>query len=79
MAKPLSEDLRSRLIAAVNGGLSRRAAAKRFGVGAATAIRWGSGLAGHRHDPSQTARRGQTLASHRGLSSGHPGGDRGPG
>jgi len=40
MAKPLSEDLRSRLIAAVNGGMSRRAAAKRFGVGAATAIRW---------------------------------------
>jgi transposase len=40
MAKTLSEDLRSRLIAAVEGGMSRRAAAARFGVGVATAIRW---------------------------------------
>jgi transposase len=40
MAKPLSEDLRSRLIAAVESGMSRRAAAARFGVAAASAIRW---------------------------------------
>jgi transposase len=40
MTKSLSEDLRSRVIAAVEGGLSRRAAAARFGVGAASAIRW---------------------------------------
>lgn len=40
MARPLSEDLRSRLIAAVDGGMSRRAAAKRFGVAAASAVRW---------------------------------------
>lgn len=40
MARPLSEDLRSRLIAAVNGGMSRRAAAERFGVAAASAVRW---------------------------------------
>ena len=40
MAKTLSEDLRSRLIAAVEGGQSRRAAADRFGVAAATAVRW---------------------------------------
>jgi transposase len=40
MAKPLSEDLRSRLIAAVDGGMSRRAAAERFGVAAASAVRW---------------------------------------
>jgi transposase len=40
MAKPLSEDLRSRLIAAVEGGMSRRAAAERFGVAAASAVRW---------------------------------------
>jgi transposase len=40
MGKPLSEDLRSRLIAAVDGGLSRRAAAERFGVAAASAVRW---------------------------------------
>jgi len=40
MTRPLSEDLRSRLIAAVDGGMSRRAAAKRFGVAAASAVRW---------------------------------------
>ena len=40
MAKTLSEDLRSRVIAAVVAGASRRAAAERFGVGVATAIRW---------------------------------------
>jgi len=40
MARTLSEDLRSRLIAAVEGGMSRRAAAKRFEVAAASAIRW---------------------------------------
>jgi transposase len=40
MARPLSEDLRTRLIAAVEGGMSRRAAAERFGVAAASAIRW---------------------------------------
>ena len=40
MLKSLSEDLRSRLIAAVDGGMSRRAAAERFGVAAASAVRW---------------------------------------
>ena len=40
MAQPLSMDLRSRLLAAVDGGMSCRAAAIRFGVAASTAIRW---------------------------------------
>jgi transposase len=40
MGKPLSLDLRSRLVGAVVSGMSRRAAAERFGVGAATAVRW---------------------------------------
>ena len=40
MAKTLSEDLRSRVIAAVNNGMSRNAAAKRFGVAVSTAVRW---------------------------------------
>jgi len=40
MTKSISADLCSRVIAAVDGGLSRRAAAERFGVGTATAIRW---------------------------------------
>jgi transposase len=40
MSKPLSNDLRLRLVAAVDGGMSRRAAAERFGVAASTAVRW---------------------------------------
>ena len=40
MAKTLSEDLRTRLIVAVDAGMSRRAAAQRFGVGVASAVRW---------------------------------------
>ena len=40
MAKSLSIDLRKRVIAAIDGGLSCRAAAERFGVSAASAIRW---------------------------------------
>lgn len=40
MAKSLSEDLRERLITAVEAGTSRRAAAARFGVSAASAVRW---------------------------------------
>jgi transposase len=40
MGKPLYTDLRSRLITAVAGGLSRRAATERFGVSAASAVRW---------------------------------------
>jgi transposase len=40
MAKPLSIDLRERVVAAVSGGLSRRQAAERFGVSAASAVRW---------------------------------------
>ena len=40
MAKTLSEDLRIRVIVAVDAGMSRRAAAQRFGVGVASAVRW---------------------------------------
>ncbi|MFN3647885.1 MAG: IS630 family transposase, partial [Gemmobacter sp.] len=40
MGKPLSMDLRTRALAAVDGGMSRRAAAKRFGVGVSSVIRW---------------------------------------
>ena len=40
MAKTLSEDLRVRVIAAVEDGLSRHAAAARFGIGVASAVRW---------------------------------------
>ena len=40
MTKPLSNDIRERLVSAVDGGLSRRSAAKRFRVAASTAIKW---------------------------------------
>ena len=40
MGKPLSMDLRARALAAVHGGMSRRAAAKRFGVSVSSVIRW---------------------------------------
>jgi len=40
MAKAYGEDLRGRVIAAVLGGMSRRAAAARFEVGVTTAILW---------------------------------------
>jgi transposase len=40
MAKALSTDLRERVIAAVGSGMSRHAAAARFGVSAASAVRW---------------------------------------
>ena len=40
MTKPLSGDLRERLIQAVVAGMSRRAAADRFGVAASTAVKW---------------------------------------
>ncbi|WP_188723030.1 helix-turn-helix domain-containing protein, partial [Nitratireductor aestuarii] len=40
MGHVLSMDLRVRLLAAIEGGLSCRAAAARFGVAPSTAIRW---------------------------------------
>jgi transposase len=39
MAKPLSMDLRVRLVGAIAAGMSRRAAAERFGVAASAAIK----------------------------------------
>jgi transposase len=40
MARMLSQDLRDRVIAAIDRGLSCRAAADRFGISASSAIRW---------------------------------------
>lgn len=39
MPRPLSNDLRARLVRAVNGGLSRNAAAKKFEVSVSTVIK----------------------------------------
>lgn len=40
MGRALSVDLRERVMAAVDGGMSCRAAAARFAVGVSSAIRW---------------------------------------
>jgi transposase len=40
MAAAYSQDLRERVILAVEGGMSRRAAAERFGVSESAAIKW---------------------------------------
>ena len=40
MAKPYSEDLRERVVAAVEGGLSRRQAAALFKLGISTVVHW---------------------------------------
>lgn len=63
MAKSLSEDLRSRLIAAVDGGMSRRGAAERFGVSVASAIRWLREW--HATGATRAKPRGGDLRSHR--------------
>ena len=40
MGQPLSMDLRTRLLSAIDAGMSCRSAAVRFGVAPSTAIRW---------------------------------------
>jgi len=40
MGKPYSMDLRARVVAAIEGGMSTRAAAARFSIGIATAGAW---------------------------------------
>jgi transposase len=40
MARTPSQDLRDGVVAAIDGGLSCRAAAARFGVSVSSAIRW---------------------------------------
>jgi transposase len=40
MGKPYSVDLRERVVAAIEGGISRNQAAKQFGVAISTAIGW---------------------------------------
>lgn len=40
MGSPMSNDLRERVVGAIEGGLSRRAAAAKFDVSIASAVRW---------------------------------------
>ena len=63
MGKTLSTDLRVRVIAAVEAGMSRTAAAARFGIAVATAVRW---LRAWRETGATTARpKGGDLRSRR--------------
>jgi len=40
MTKSLSKDIRERVVSAVECGMTRRSAAKRFGIAPSTAIKW---------------------------------------
>ena len=63
MAKTYGDDLRSRVIAAVDGGMTRTAAAARFEVGKATAIAW---LRAWRDEGRSSAKpKGGDMRSHR--------------
>ena len=62
MGKPLSMDLRERVVRAITGGLSRRAAAARFGVSAASAVRW-AGLQRDHGKPAAKPQGGDTRSA----------------
>ncbi|WP_156362147.1 IS630 family transposase [Sphingomonas sp. Leaf208] len=70
MARALSVDLRNRVVAAIAGGLSRRQAAVRFGVSAASAIRWQQLATQHGTPAPQQQggdRRSMRIEAHAGL------------
>ncbi len=69
MTKPLSIDIRERVISAVDGGMSRRSAATRFGIAASTAIKWVAQWrrTGHvRPRPQGGNKRSQPIEAHAG-------------
>jgi transposase len=69
MTRALSDDLRGRVLGAVAGGMSARAAAKRFGVGASTAIAWADRQRCHGEVSArrQGKPRGSRLDAHKGF------------
>jgi transposase len=73
MAKALSLDLRTRVLAAISSGLSCRRAAIRFGVSASSAIRWRA-LQGVQGDAKPKAaggdRRSMRIERHAGVIGG---------
>ena len=65
MARAYGEDLRGRVLAAAAGGASARAAATRFGVAIATAVRWvARAREGERDARRQGRPRGSQLDAH---------------
>jgi transposase len=64
IARALSNDLRSRVLAPSAGGMSARSAAARFGIGISTAIAW---IAGARQGQLTPAKQGRRGGSHLGA------------
>jgi transposase len=65
MARALSDDLRSRVLAASDNGMSARSAAARFGIGISTAISWiASARQGQLSAAKQGRRGGSRLDAH---------------
>jgi len=58
MARALSNDLRSRVLAASAGGMSARSAAAQFGIGISTAIAWMASARQGQLTPVKQGRRG---------------------
>ena len=56
--RPLSNDLRERVVAAVDGGESCRSVAARFGVAAATVVKWSQ-----RYRATRSVRRARSAAT----------------
>ncbi len=78
MAQALSDDLRRRVVAAVmEGGMSRRGAAQRFGIAPSTAIKWVDACRPDRQLPARAAGRRPALAADRGAGRGGARPDRG--
>lgn len=67
MARALSIDLRERVLAAVDGGMSCRKAADRFGVSASSAVRWHDRWRWEGEFGREGTGRGSPLRAHRGL------------
>src|SRR3954464_9244253 len=66
MPAPYSQDLRDRVVSAVSNGSSARGAAKRFGIGIGTAVRWAQRLRAEGH-----ARARAMGGDHRSRLTGH--------
>src|SRR3954468_20881155 len=67
MPAPYSQDLRDRVASAVSSGSSARGAAKRFGIGIGTAVRWAQRLRaeGHARARAMGGDRRSRLSEHR--------------
>ena len=64
MTRPLSNDLRQRVVGAVAGGMSRRAAAEPVRDGRLDGDQMGSAVAQDGQFPTPASGRGQALAPH---------------